>query len=113
MIEPTFEDALAYADASGDLNPIHTDRTAAVAVGLPGPIMHGLWTMAKLAQEVTAASGRRSLALAELRIEFRDYVLPGLPVAVELSEGEPGCWTVAAEQNSRLVAKGRGKVRPT
>ena len=34
-----------YADASGDQNPIHQDEAAARAVGLPGVIAHGMWTM--------------------------------------------------------------------
>jgi len=34
-----------YADASGDQNPIHQDEAAALAVGLPGVIAHGMWTM--------------------------------------------------------------------
>ncbi len=34
-----------YADASGDQNPIHQDEAAALAVGLPGVVAHGMWTM--------------------------------------------------------------------
>jgi acyl dehydratase len=34
-----------YAAASGDQNPIHQDEDAARAVGLPGVIAHGMWTM--------------------------------------------------------------------
>ncbi len=36
---------VAYADASGDQNPIHQNREFATAVGLPGIIAHGMWTM--------------------------------------------------------------------
>ena len=36
---------VAYADASGDQNPIHQDRAFAESVGLPGIIAHGMWTM--------------------------------------------------------------------
>src|SRR6202012_3138145 len=36
-----------YAGASGDFNPIHLDDEFARAVGLPGRILHGLWTMAR------------------------------------------------------------------
>lgn len=35
----------AYADASGDRNPIHLDRQAAQAAGLPGTIVHGMLVM--------------------------------------------------------------------
>ncbi len=34
-----------YAGASGDFNPIHWNERFAVAVGLPGVIAHGMWTM--------------------------------------------------------------------
>ena len=39
-----------YAGASGDFNPIHLDDEFAQSVGLPGRILHGLWTMAQCAR---------------------------------------------------------------
>ena len=39
-----------YAGASGDFNPIHVDDEFAQKVGLPGRILHGLWTMAQVAR---------------------------------------------------------------
>lgn len=38
----TREQLRAYADASGDQNPIHLDEQAAKNVGLPGIIAHGM-----------------------------------------------------------------------
>ncbi|NIR41053.1 MAG: dehydratase, partial [Actinobacteria bacterium] len=35
----------AYAEASGDHNPIHLDDNVAKMVGLPGVINHGLGTL--------------------------------------------------------------------
>lgn len=43
---------LAYADASGDQNPIHQDDEVAAAVGLPGVIAHGMLTMGLAVQPV-------------------------------------------------------------
>ena len=37
-----------YAAASGDPNPIHTDEEFARNVGLPGCILHGLYSMAQV-----------------------------------------------------------------
>ena len=37
---------VAYAEASGDQNPIHQDEDFARSVGLPDVIAHGMWTMA-------------------------------------------------------------------
>ena len=36
---------VAYANASGDQNPIHQDEAFAKSVGLPDVIAHGMWTM--------------------------------------------------------------------
>ncbi|QIM20031.1 MaoC family dehydratase [Phycicoccus sp. HDW14] len=43
---PVGRDTLvAYANASGDQNPIHQDEEFARSVGLPDVIAHGMWTM--------------------------------------------------------------------
>lgn len=39
------ERLVAYAEASGDQNPIHQDEDFARSVGLPDVIAHGMWTM--------------------------------------------------------------------
>jgi acyl dehydratase len=39
------ETLVAYANASGDQNPIHQDEEFARSVGLPDVIAHGMWTM--------------------------------------------------------------------
>ena len=39
------ETLVAYANASGDQNPIHQDEAFAKKVGLPDVIAHGMWTM--------------------------------------------------------------------
>ena len=42
-----------YAGASGDFNPIHYSDRVATAVGLPGVIAHGMFTMALGARVLT------------------------------------------------------------
>jgi len=42
----TRADLVRYAGASGDFNPIHYSDRVATAVGLPGVIAHGMFTMA-------------------------------------------------------------------
>lgn len=44
---------VAYADASGDQNPIHQDADVARSVGLPDVIAHGMWTMGAALELVT------------------------------------------------------------
>ncbi|ABS02154.1 acyl dehydratase [Kineococcus radiotolerans] len=43
--EVSREDLRAYAEASGDRNPIHLDEATARSVGLPDVIAHGMLTM--------------------------------------------------------------------
>src|SRR2546421_7614997 len=59
-----------YAGASGDFNPIHIDEEFAKSVGLPGRILHGLWTMAQVARAHTDAAGGPD-RLRRLSVEFR------------------------------------------
>ena len=64
-----------YAGASGDFNPIHIDEDFARQVGLPGRILHGLWTMAQVARAATTAGGG-PYALRRLSVQFRGVGLP-------------------------------------
>src|SRR5256714_12034328 len=59
-----------YAGASGDFNPIHIDEEFAKQVGLPGRILHGLWTMAQVARAHTDAAGGPE-KLRRLSVQFR------------------------------------------
>jgi acyl dehydratase len=63
-------DLVAYAAASGDLNPIHWDHDSAVAAGLPGIVCHGLLLSAWC---TTAAIGDRDdpTPLASAKARFR------------------------------------------
>lgn len=47
----------AYADASGDQNPIHQDETFAINVGLPNVIAHGMLTMGLVGKFVSDWAG--------------------------------------------------------
>ena len=72
----TREDVKAYADASGDQNPLHQDDAFARSVGFPGIIAHGMFTMAHLASCVVGWLGDPA-ALARLRVQFREPVFMG------------------------------------
>lgn len=50
----------AYADASGDQNPIHQNEEFAISVGLPNVIAHGMLTMALVGKFVTDWAGGSS-----------------------------------------------------
>ena len=70
-----------YAGASGDYNPIHIDEEFARQVGLPGRILHGLWTMAQVARAQTEAAGGPH-ALRRLSVQFRGMGLPEQEIEV-------------------------------
>lgn len=72
----TREDLRAYADASGDHNPLHQDDGFARSVGFPGIIAHGMFTMAHLSSCLVAWLGDPG-GLRRLRVQFRAPVFLG------------------------------------
>jgi acyl dehydratase len=97
-----------YAGASGDFNPIHIDDDFARQVGLPGKILHGLWTMAQVARAQTAAAGGPH-ALKRLSVTFRGMGVPESEIAVTgtVAKVEDGIATVhaVAEQGGRAIIR--------
>ena len=85
-----------YAGASGDFNPIHIDEEFARAVGLPGRILHGLWTMAQVARAQTEAAGGPE-HLRRLSVQFRGMGLPEQEVVVSGTVRESDGGTVVVE----------------
>jgi len=71
-----------YAEASGDPNPIHTDEEFAKNVGLPGCILHGLYSMAQVARANTAAAGGDPRSLKRLSVQFRGMGFPEQEITV-------------------------------
>ena len=72
----TREQIAAYAEASGDHNPIHLDEEFARTVGLPGVIAHGLLQMG-IAAEVAAREAGGPNHLRHLFVRFAGMVEPG------------------------------------
>ena len=97
-----------YAGASGDFNPIHIDDDFAHQVGLPGKILHGLWTMAQVARAQTEAAGGPH-ALKRLSVTFRGMGVPETEITVtgSVATVEAGIATVhaVAEQDGRAIIR--------
>ncbi|HEX4188854.1 MAG TPA: MaoC/PaaZ C-terminal domain-containing protein [Solirubrobacteraceae bacterium] len=96
-----------YAGASGDFNPIHIDEEFARAVGLPGRILHGLWTMAQVARAQTEAAGGPQ-HLRRLSVQFRGMGVPEQEVVVsgtvrEASDGSVLIDTVAEQAGNQII----------
>ncbi len=96
-----------YAGASGDFNPIHIDEEFAQAVGLPGRILHGLWTMAQVARAQTEAAGGPE-RLKRLSVQFRGMGAPEQEVIVsgtvrEVTDGRAIVDTVAEQAGQQII----------
>ncbi|TMD73766.1 MAG: dehydratase [Chloroflexi bacterium] len=70
------EQIAAYAEASGDHNPIHLDDGFARSVGLPGVIAHGMLQMGILATVAAEATGGPE-KLRRMSVRFAGMVVPG------------------------------------
>jgi len=72
-------DMRPFAVVSGDHNPIHTDRAAALLAGLESPIVHGMWLSAAAQHAVTATDGqtRPPARLIGWTARFLGMVRPG------------------------------------
>ncbi len=96
-----------YAGASGDFNPIHIDEEFAKSVGLPGRILHGLWTMAQVARAQTEAAGGPT-HLKRLAVQFRGMGVPEQEVVVtgtvrEMADGRAIVDTVAEQGGKQII----------
>ncbi len=68
------ETLVAYANASGDQNPIHQDEAFAKKVGLPDVIAHGMWTMGASGTVVADWAGDTG-RVVEFRTRFTTMVV--------------------------------------
>ena len=96
-----------YAGASGDFNPIHIDEEFAKQVGLPGRILHGLYTMAQVARAQTEAAGGPE-KLKRLAVQFRGMGLPEQEITVsgtvrEVRDGVAVVDTVAEQGGNQII----------
>jgi acyl dehydratase len=103
-----------YAGASGDFNPIHIDEGFAQQVGLPGRILHGLWTMAQVARAHTEAAGGPE-KLRRLSVQFRGIGQLGQEVVVsgtvtEVNDGVATVESEAEQAGQRIIRHGAAEV---
>jgi acyl dehydratase len=104
-----------YADASGDMNPIHIDEEFAKSVGLPGCILHGLWSMAQVARAHSALADGDPRALRRLRVQFRGMGFPEQEIVVSLTVTEAGggrivTATEAAQGENKIIRNAQAEV---
>jgi acyl dehydratase len=107
---------LRYAGASGDFNPIHIDEEFALTVGLPGRILHGLWSMAQVARAATDAAGGDPASLRSLAVQFRGMgrIEQEIVVSGEVKSVSDGLATAkleALQGDTRLIRNAVAELR--
>lgn len=99
---------IRYAGASGDFNPIHTDKEYATMVGLPSTILHGLWSMAQVARALTDNAGGPE-NVKSLSVQFRGMGFPEKEITVSGSttsvEGGVATVELVAEQDGNQIIR--------
>jgi acyl dehydratase len=103
-----------YAGASGDYNPIHIDEEFAKSVGLPGRILHGLYSMAQVARAQTDAGGGPA-SLRRLSVQFRGMGLPEQEMVVtstvrEVRDGVAVIDAEAAQGDHRIIRNAEAEI---
>jgi acyl dehydratase len=106
-----------YAGASGDFNPIHLDAEFAKQVGLPGNILHGLYSMAQVARANTAAAGGDPRSLRRLEVQFRGMGVPEQEITVsgtvkEATDARVVVDTGAEQAGKRIIRNGEAELEP-
>lgn len=104
-----------YAGAGGDFNPIHLDDDLAREVGLPGKILHGLWTMAQVARAQTEAGGGPQ-SLERLQVAFRGMGLPEHELMItgkvhEVRDGVAVVHVVAEQDGKAIIRNAEAELR--
>jgi acyl dehydratase len=108
-------DLIRYAGASGDFNPIHWSDEIARAVGLPGVIAHGMYSMAVAARMVSGWAGDPA-AVKRLKVRFSAMIEPGqtLTAKGEVAEVDGGRVLVRFhaedEKGEKVLSKGEAEL---
>ena len=103
----TREQIAAYAEASGDHNPIHLDDDFARSVGLPGVIAHGLLQMG-IAATVAAEAAGGPQHVRRIFVRFAGMVVPGDTVTFKAEPAGDGKLELTAvnQKGEAVLTKG-------
>ena len=108
----------AYAEASGDFNPIHIDETFAKTTPMGGTIAHGMLVLSFISEMMTGAFRTAWLSTGTLEVRFRAPARPGDTVTARATAQAPkdGRLRYAVEcvsQTDEVLISGTAEVAQT
>lgn len=112
----TSADMQAFADISGDRNPLHTDDAFARSKGFDGAVVYGALLVAKASQLIGMKLPGRDSVWGAVSMEFRKPLFVGQPAQVEglVTDVSPATGMVNLKLSVRaagkLLAKGQAEV---
>jgi acyl dehydratase len=74
--------ALRHSEVSRDHSSAHLDEDLARFVGLPGVVLHGLYSMALVARTANETVGGDPRSLLSLTVQMREVAVPGKEIEV-------------------------------
>jgi acyl dehydratase len=104
-----------YSECASIWNPIHAERIAARAIGLPDIILHGTCTWALAGQAlIHAAAGGDPLRLRRLAGRFKAMVFPGDTLELEYGRDSSGVlqFAVRTPRGELAITHGVAEIDP-
>lgn len=110
----TMEQVRAFAEASGDTNPVHLSLDAARSAGLDAPVLHGLFIAGRFEAYLDRM---RDYRISDLRVNFVRPVTVGSALtissrAIDLSGPELHLRLLATVAGGALAAIAEARLRP-
>ena len=109
---------VAYANASGDQNPIHQDEAFAKSVGLPDVIAHGMLTMALAGKYLSDISGSEKVVEFSARFVKPVIVPAGIDVSlsvtgkvIEVANGQAKIELTALCNEIKVLGMAKGVIK--
>ena len=115
-VTASLQTSVAYAAASGDLNPLHFDRSVAETVSPTGGIIaHGMYSMGLASRALTeAAGGPQAVEAIEVRFTKPWPLGATATFGGEVAEVQDGVARVRLEgqlEDGTVILRGTGTIR--